>query len=155
MKKNFMFVSVLLCLIFTMALPAGAADEVACETSEIVCETSTITYVDGDFEIEETLTVYSAARSNSKPASKSQSIKHNGVVVADVTFNATFGYDGSSAWVISASGSHTTYDGWSYSGERISKSGGTATLTATVSKLGYRNIPVSISMTCSPSGSIS
>ena len=148
MKKNFMFVTVLFCLIFTMALPVGA-------TAETVCETSTVTYVDGDFEIEETLTVYSAARSNSRRASKSQAVKHNGVVVADVTLDATFGYDGSSAWVISASGSHTAYSGWSYGSEKVSKPSSTATLTATVSKVGYRNIAVNISLTCSPSGSIS
>ena len=148
MKKNFTLAALLFCLIFTMAVPVGAA-------SEAVCETSTVTYVDGEFEIEETLTVYSGARSNSRRATKSQSVKIDGVVVADVTLNVTFGYDGSSAWVISASGSHTTYSGWSYSGERISKSGSAATLTATVSKAGYRNTSVNISLTCSPSGSIS
>lgn len=147
MKKRLTFAAVLFCLIFAMAVPSGAAPQV-------VQETKTTTTVYGDFEVEETLTVYSNLRSSTKSASKSQTIKQSGIIVAEVTLDATFGYDGKTAWVVSASGSHTTYDGWSYSNERITKSGGTATLSATLSKGGVK-APFSISITCTASGSIS
>ena len=147
MKKNLTLMVVLFGLIFTMALPVGAA-------SQTVCETKTVTTVYGDFEIEETLIVYNNLRSSSRTASKTATCRQNGSVVAEATLTATFGYDGSSAWVGNASGSHTTYSGWSYSGEKISKVGSTATLTASVSKSGVVK-SISVSMTCSPSGSIS
>ena len=63
--------------------------------------------------------------------------------------------DGKTAWVSNASSSHTTYSGWSYGSEKITKSGGTASLTGTLSHLLHRNIPVNISLTCSPTGQIS
>ncbi len=147
MKKKIVALAALACLIVAMALPAGA-------TSQTVCETKTVTTVYGDFEIEETLIVYNNLRSSSRTASKTATCRQNGSVVAEATLTATFGYDGSSAWVGNASGSHTTYSGWSYSGEKVSKVGSTATLTASVSKSGVVK-SISVSMTCSPSGSIS
>ena len=101
MKKNLTLMVVLFGLIFTMALPVGAA-------SQTVCETKTVTTVYGDFEIEETLIVYNNLRSSSRTASKTATCRQNGSVVAEATLTATFGYDGSSAWVGNASGSHTT-----------------------------------------------
>lgn len=148
MKKNLTLMAVLFCLIFTMALPVGAA-------SQVVSETETVVTVCGDFEIEETLVVYSAARSSTKSASKSQTIKYDGVVIANVTLNATFGHDGKTAWVVSANTSRTTYNGWTYGSENISKSGNTASVSAMLRNSNARNTPVNISMTCSPSGSIS
>lgn len=148
MKKKFVCMAILLCLVFTMAVPAGAAPQVI-QTME------TVTTEYGDIEVETTIVVYSDFRSSSKRAEATRTYKQGGKVIAEVTFSANFGYDGKTAWVISASGSHTTYDGWSYGGERITKSGGTATLTATVSKLEEYPISVNISITCTPSGSIS
>lgn len=148
MKKRFALATILFCLVFAMAVPAGA-------TSQVVQKTETITTVYGDFEVEETLTVYSDLRSSTKSASKTTTTKYSGKVISEVTLNATFGYDGQTSWVVSASGSHTTYDGWTYSGEKITKSGGTASLTATLSKTGYKSMTVSISITCTASGSIS
>lgn len=123
---------------------------------DVYQETSVIHTEFGDFEIESTITVYdSILRSSGRQADKSISIKNNGKVIADVTLSVTFGYDGKTAWVSSASGSHTTYDGWSYSGEKISKSGGTATLTASLFKLTEGTVSVNTSLTCSPTGQIS
>lgn len=148
MKKNLTLMAVPFGLIFTMALPVGAA-------SQTVCETKTVTTVYGDFEVEETLVVYSAARSSTKSASKSQTIKYDGVVIADVTLHATFGYDRRTSWVVNAYSTRTTYGSWSYGSESITKSGGTSSLSAMLRNSNARNTPVNISMTCSPSGSIS
>lgn len=110
----------------------------------------------GDFEIETTLIVYnSAVRSNARSAEKTQTVKYASKVVAEVTLFADFGYNGTTVWVISASGSHTTYDGWSYSGEKITKSGGTAKLSAKLTHSRYEDVPINISLTCSPTGQIS
>lgn len=89
----------------------------------------------GPIEVETVLTVHEfLARSNTKSANATQTFKLSGKAIADVTLSATFGYDGKTAWVTSASGSHTTYDGWSYSNEKITNSGGTASLSATLTK---------------------
>ncbi|MEY8230835.1 hypothetical protein AALA82_04380 [Oscillospiraceae bacterium 50-16] len=148
MKKNLTLMAVLFGLIFTMALPVGAA-------SQTVCETKTVTTMCGDIEIEETLVVYSVARSNTKSASKHQTYRDGGRVIAEVTLNATFGYDGKTAWVVSANTSRTTYSGWTYGSESISKSGNTASASAMLRHSNSYDTPVNISMTCSPSGSIS
>lgn len=149
MKKKFSTILVSVLLICAMVLPASAAQQID--------RTSKVFYAEcGPIEVETTLTVYeSGARSNSRRANVTNTYKNNGKVIAEVTLSATFGYDGKTAWVISASGSHTTYDGWSYSSEKISKSGGTATLSATLSHSRYRSVTTSFSLTCSPTGQIS
>ena len=148
MKKNLTIMAVLFCLIFTMAFPVGAA-------SQVIQDTETITIVYGDIEVEETLVVYTDLRSNTKSADKTHTVKESGKVIAEVTLSASFGYDGRSSWVESTSSSHTTYSGWSYGSEKISESGGKATLSAMLRKPGSSNTPVNISITCTASGSIS
>lgn len=110
----------------------------------------------GDYEIETTTIIYdSMARSNSISADRTYTVKYSGKVVAEVTLSATFDYDGKTTWVTSASGSHTIYDGWKYSNEKITKSGGTASLNAELDHNTHGNITVNVSMTCSPTGQIS
>lgn len=107
-------------------------------------------------ETETTLVVYdSMIRSSTRRAEKNTVYKYDGVEIASVTLEATFSYDGNTAQVVSASGSHTTSGGWSYKSESISKSGDTAELTAKLTKLLYPALAVEISMTCTPSGQIS
>lgn len=110
----------------------------------------------GDFEIETTTIIYNTLfRSNSVSVNRAQTVKHSGKVIAEVTLSATFGYDGKTAWVSNASGSHVTYNNWSYGSERITKSGGTASLSAKLTHSQYADIPINISLTCSPTGQIS
>lgn len=148
MKKIYSWILVLLLVVSMALLPAQAVNSE--QKSEIIHTEF------GDFEVE-TITVIcnTLSRSNSVSVDRAQTVKYGGKVIAEVTLSATFGYDGKTAWVVSASGSHTTYDGWSYGGETITTSGGTATLTATLSKLTAGKIPISISMTCSSTGQIS
>lgn len=149
MKKHLFSCLLLVCVMCVMAFPSSATQQLYCTTDIIHTEC-------GDIEVETVLTVNNmSARSNYKSINGTQTFKYSGAVIAEVTLSATFGYDGKTAWVISASGSHTTYDGWSYGGEKITKSGGTAALTATLSKLTSSNVPVNISLTCSPTGEIS
>lgn len=149
MKKKFSTILVSVLLICAMVLPASAAQQID--------RTSKVFYAEcGPIEVETTLTVYeSGARSNSRRANVTNTYKNNGKVIAEVTLSATFGYDGKTAWVISASGSHTTYDGWSYGSEKIGKSNSTASLSAALDHSYYASISVDISLTCSPTGQIS
>ena len=149
MRKRFVYLIMLALFVCAMILPANAAQGT-------VLETETIQTDDGAVEVNRTVTVCSSiARSNTKSAHVVEEYKYNGKVVGEVTLSATFGYDGKTAWVISASGSHTTYDGWTYSNEKITKSGGTATLTATLAHSHNGNISVRTPLTCSPTGQIS
>ncbi len=148
MKKVFSTILISSLLICAMVFPTNAAQQIHPKIDTIYTEF-------GPVEIKSTLVVYDSFRSNKKSADLTREVRYNGKTIAEVTLSATFGYDGKTAWVISASGSHTTYDGWSYNSEKISKSGGTATLTASLFKLSAGTIPISFSMTCSPTGQIS
>ena len=150
MKKRIFALATAILLVCSMALSVSAV------SPEIYQDYEVIHTEEGDFEIETTLTIYpSVARSNTKTADKSQTVKQSGTVVAEVTLSATFGYDGKSAWVEEATGSHTTYEGWSYKSESITTSGNTANLTAKLTKLLNSNLPISISIKCTADGVIS
>ena len=130
------------------ALPAQAYAAAAPEVEVIRTE-------HGDFTVETVLTVYPAlSRAQTARADKVQTVKYGGEVIAEVTLSATFGYDGDEAWVEEAEGDSVTYDGWRYGSERIRDSGGTVTLSAKLSHATEGTVPVDISMTCSPDGTI-
>jgi len=148
MKK---YISLFLALlIFVMAVPVGAAK------SEVSRETEIIHTDSGDIEIETVLTIHNSLfSSGSKTVTKDRSYKYDGTVIAEVSLTATFRYTGTSASVTSSDSSYTTYNGWSYKNESISTSGGTASLSAKLSKLLVGTVPVSISIKCSADGTIS
>lgn len=151
MKKMTLVLAVLTLLVCILSIPASAAEMLDTGKTEII-------YVDGLGEVTVTTVteVYdSVARSSQKSVSKTQKIEYGGQLVATVTLKATFGYDGSDAWVVSSSGVRDISSGWSYSGQSIAKNGGSVTLTATLSKGIGVKIPISITMTCSPTGTIS
>lgn len=148
MKKLSFLLS--LALIIGIMIPAVHA------TSDVYRETDIIHTEFGDFEIETVTVIHSlTSRSGSKSADKTQTVKFSGKTIGEVTLSATFGYDGKTAWVISANSAYTTYSNWSYSNENISKSRGIAALTATLTHATHRDIPLNISITCSPTGQVS
>lgn len=145
-KVSLCLIALLICIMIPASYAAPCIEQ----------ESETIYTEFGVFEIETTTVIHNVlARSNSKSADRTHTVRLNGKIVAEVTLSATFGYDGKTSWVTSASGSHSTYDGWSYEGEKITKSGGTASLSATLSRLLHRDILIDISLTCSPTGQIS
>lgn len=148
MKK---FVSLFLaCLMFATILPVSAADE------EVYRKTEVIHTENGDMEVETVLVIHdSPLRAKSRTASKTKSFKLDETVIATVTFTATFQYDGSSVSVSNTDSSYHTYDGWSYKNESISKSGGTAKLSAKLTHSAESPISVSISIKCTADGTIS
>lgn len=148
MKKYIsFFLALMMCV---MVVPVGASFE------EVYRETEVIHTEDGDIEIETVLTIHdSPFRASSRTASKSQNIKYDGSTIAKVTLTATFRYDGSSVSVTDTDSSHTTYDGWTYKNEDILTYGGTAKLSAKLSKLNCSDIPFNIAMICTADGTIS
>lgn len=149
MKRFFAFLLTFVLLTATMVPSTLAVSSSQWETEVVYTEL-------GDIEIEVATIIYSSGvRSNSHKVDKVAKAKHNGKVIAEVTLSATFGYDGKTSWVESASSSHTTYDGWSYGSEKITKSGGAASLSGKLTHLIYGNYTVNISITCSPTGQIS
>lgn len=151
MKRYISLFLMLTLLLGTMVLPSYAVSNEKKTETEIV-------YVEGvgTVEIETITTVFSgAARSSTVIGEKTKNYKADGTLIATITLKATFGYDGSSAWVNSASVAKSTSNGWTYGGQNIDKDGGTATLTAALSHSKYADIPVEITMTCSPTGKIS
>ena len=78
----------------------------------------------------------------------------DGTYIGVAALTASFYYDGSTARATGASGNGSGSNGWSYGGQSTGTSGNRAYLNATLSN-GSRSVPVSLSLTCSPSGSIS
>ena len=134
----------------SLALPSYAA------TGETVQEVQTIQTQYGEIQVETVLTVRDTALySKTKSAEKTSTYRYAGSVIAEVTLEATFGYDGDSAWVVNADSSHSTSGGWSYKNEQISESSNRAKLTAELTHIIFETMQVNISMTCTPSGQIS
>ena len=142
-------VSVLMLVFFLFsALPmAGAAEAVSEERIELG---------DGYYLIAETF--QSGARasksvSGSKPYTCYDSA---GTALWKVTLYGTFTYTGSSATCTASSISTTIYDSsWSTGSKSASKSGNKATGSATMKKSTVKSVPVSPSLSCSASGSLS
>lgn len=150
MKKKLSVFLVLTLFVCMMMIPASAA------SPAVQLETEIIHTEDGDIEIETSSAIYrSLLRSSSSvKVEKTQTVKYNDEVIAIVTLTTTFSYNGTTARVTSTSSSHETYDGWTYKNEEITTSGGTAQLTAQLSKLFLRTLEITITATCSPTGDI-
>ena len=146
--KKFLAIVLSLVVVFSLAVPCfanGYEAEIVSVTSEVL-----------DNGVVCTTTIYeypSAARASTRKGSAQQKYTYDGKTIAYVYLNATFTYNGSTATATSASGEHSVASGWSYSGQSTWCSGATAHLTATVS--GPVSFPVSLSLTCSPSGTLS
>lgn len=147
MKK--ILISLLACLVFCgVTVPCYAENvtnqPVATYTETVAegvtCETTI--YVDDVM-----------TRASARGGSINKDYYYKGERIASVVLNVSFTYDGSSATATGTSSDHAVASGWSYSGESVWRSGATAYLTATIS--GPVTFPVSLSLTCSPTGVLS
>lgn len=120
---------------------------------------TTVTALGNGITVESTVTIHGSVSAFStmetKKATKTDTYKRNGTQIATVSITASFGYDGSSSWVNSASVSKSVSSGWIYSNESITTSGDTAAVTAILSKIGVASIDVYTYISCSPDGEIS
>lgn len=153
MKKR--IITIFLVVIMTAALlaPAANADYVTSENTVTVTDLGNGITVESTIFIEESISP--ASLMSTKKATKQDVYKNNGTEIATVSITASFGYDGSSSWVNSASVSKRVASGWTYSNENITTSGGTATVTALLKKIGVVTVNIDTYISCSPDGDIS
>lgn len=145
-KKIFVPILALLLAAAILPVPRGFAADVA--------ENTYVEDLGNGLTVESVLVVQpNMARSSSKSASLVSTFKSNGVQIAVITLNANFVYDGSTSRATYASYSKDISSGWTYTDHSLTRSGGTATLTATLKKFPY-SVPVDMHISCSPSGVI-
>lgn len=152
MKKRFISLCLIAVLSLALFIPVHAEFIPEESVSSVIVMGNGIT-VEITLIVHNTSTVSRAA--STKTASKTAVYKYNGAEIATIVIDANFGYNGTSSWVNSSSVSKSVASGWTYSGESLTNFGGTATVTATLSKLFTPNVNVNTSITCSPSGTIS
>lgn len=153
MKKR--IISICLTVILTTAVLAPAA-QAANIQDEIF---SSVTDFENGVTVETTLVIQGSnsllKATSTKSATKIDVYKYNGTEIATVSLTASFGYDGSSSWVNSSSVTKSVASGWTYSGESLTSTGGTAKVTATLTNLLTLSIAVDTSMSCTATGTIS
>lgn len=141
-------------LIFNLPIVANANN--LNQPNVISNENTKTTYLDNGLIVRYEITeIPSNARANTRTAVKTANFETvDGKVITTVKLTASFSYNGSSATCTSANASYIMYDGWMYSNKNTTRSGNSATTTAKLSK-GRDYFNVNVTMSCSPSGSIS
>lgn len=123
---------------------------------QIESQITTVETLEDGTIVETVFTVYrNMARTQVRDARTVKTYKESdGTKMASVTLNAEFYYDGSDAWVTDSYSDVTEYNGWNYGSERISESGNTARLSATLTKSGEDGKSVSAWLSCSANGTV-
>lgn len=145
--------TLLLCmlLICSLLVPAAAQDTASAQT----VSTQTIDLGDG-WTVTEELIINDQARTASRAATKKQSFSKNGEAIADIAITGVFRYDGSTVSVSSKVVSQKdTYNGWSFTQNSFTSSGGTITLTGKLTKPLRVSGSVNMKLTCDKNGNIS
>lgn len=151
-----------LTMVLSISIP-GFAQEISSQNFQSSTSTVTTENLGNGLTVETKTTILNTyatlANSSSRSATRTKTYKANGSTVATVTLGASFGYDGTSAWVSSKSASHTNVSGWSYGSESLESNGDTVNLSAVLTQwagiIPIGTVDVNISLTCSPNGQIS
>lgn len=140
-------ISLFLCLLMTamLALPCFA------QGNERVIATYTEDLGNG---ITAVTTITQTVTRSTTSTTKAVNYYSGGQHIGQAALYGSFYYDGSTARATEAIGTGSGSNGWSYGGQSTGTSGNRAYLNATLSN-GSRSVPVSLSLTCSPNGSIS
>ena len=147
--KKLVSLAIAAILVFVLAVPAFALEP---ETQ--VIDLGTVDLGNG-VSYHTVLTFEnSALRASVKKGSITRDFSYYGAAIGSVQLNGIFSYDGHTATATSASVYHTVSNGWSYGGESSWCSGNTANMSATFSK-GSASVPVSATLSCSPTGALS
>lgn len=148
MKK---ILSIIICIILfaSMSIPTYAAEQ----TEVIYCKE---TVLEDGTVIKDEIIVTTNARASQKTATRRATLSKDDVTIGVIAFKATFRYDGSTVSVVSKSVTQTdTYEGWNYSQNSFTSSGGTVTLDAKLTKLLVVDYPFILSLTCDKNGNLS
>lgn len=164
MKKLCSFLLVgILCLGYV--IPSFAYENVTSKNTETIISVSEKELGDG-YSMKTVTTILKArtqfattALRQSRTVKKTSTVEHGSEWVGSITLTANFGYNGSSSWVNSMNTSHNIASGWTYEDEHTWKNGATANMSAIMKKkfvfITITEVNPNISITCSPSGSIS
>ncbi len=114
-------------------------------------------YLENGAKIVDEVYIQSRASTNTKTATRTKSIySSSDVLLAIISFKATFQYDGNSVSVLSKTVTQTdTYNGWSYSQTSFSSSGGTVILEGKLTKMIIFVKQFTMTLTCDVNGNIS
>ncbi len=158
MKKRVITMCLMALMIVTMLAPAVQANYMPEEVIISIADLGNGITVESTITVHESISTFNMMAT--KRATKKDVYKVGGQEVATISLTASFGYDGSSSWVNSASVTKSIASGWTYSNEDITTSGGTAsggtaTVTATLKKTGVTTTNVYTYISCSPDGEIS
>lgn len=148
------FISILLCclMVFGTCFSAGAYD-----TSANTDIQSAQTTVDEDADITYTdrLIIDETSRSSTRTATLERTFEKGDTVIAIIAITAKFSYNGSSVSVLSKSVSRTsTYNGWSFTQNSLTSSGGSVTLSGKLTKFLNAKVPVDMTLSCDKNGNI-
>ena len=158
--KKLVSLAIAAILVFVLAVPAFALEP---ETQ--VIDLGTVDLGNG-VSYHTVLTIEnSALRASVKKGSITRDFSYYGAAIGSVQLNGIFSYDGHTATATSASVYHTVSNGWSYGGESswcsefppalsLGCTAGARTTAATFSK-GSASVPVSATLSCSPTGALS
>lgn len=144
MKRSF---CVILCIaiIFSLALPCSAVG------TERVSQTIDL---GNGLTATDTIRVSALAR-GTRIAEKTRTVKDGTTVIAEITIEGVFSYDGYTSDVLSKSVTRAdTYDGWRYTQNSFIENGGTITLSGKITKQIYSH-SFTLSLSCDAQGNIS
>ena len=124
--------SVCMCLLLFTAVLQPVSAAAATEEGTTICQEYTL---DNGLTVIEEITEIVMPRSTVKQGTKKTTLKDGDTVIAVIAFTAQFGYDGTSAWVVSKTVTQTdTYESWTYKQDAFSSNGSTVTLSFTLSR---------------------
>ena len=121
---------------------------------------TTIEYLDNGDYIETTLVVSNSTKGTITGAKTATYKDSSNEILWEVSVTGTFSYNGTSSTCVSASGdSHSYSSNWTVSSPTVSKSGNTATSTATGKKrlfgIVIQTQTLSVTLSCSKNGVLS
>lgn len=152
MKKRIMTLCLMALMVVTMLVPTAQAVYIPEEVITVVDLGNGVT-VESILTVHESLAAFSTMAT--KTVTKNDVYRVGGQEVATISLTASFGYDGSTSWVNSASVTKSIASGWTYSNENLTTSGGTATVIAILKKSGITTTNIYTYISCSPNGDIS
>lgn len=144
-------ISFLLCflLIFTLPFSASAKDAAPAASQQV------IDLGNGLIAIDEIQEAGNARAAMGKTVTRTRTIKDGDTVVAIITIQATFRYDGTTVSVVSKGINQAdTFAGWNYEQISFTSSGGTVTLEAKLTKWLIFNTPFTMTLSCDKDGNI-
>ncbi len=96
------------------------------------------------------------SRSSTKSYTRTKTLVDGDTTIAIIRISGEFSFDGTSVSVVSKSVIQAdTYDGWKYTQDSFTSSGGTITLNGKITKFLLISVPFTMTLSCDKDGNIS